>query len=118
MKALYAKTVPASLTSSLGTTIAATVSPQSRLRAAPSWAAPSNVAPYGNGTSTESPRPTPGITVDGAQLLLTVKTVGNVSGTPATLFLIAQYVAPPLKKGIAVTLATPINTAPRGPAAS
>src|SRR6266545_4302954 len=78
--ALYAVTAATSFTSSDGTTTAATVSAQSRLRGAPAWAAPSSAAPYGKGTSTESPR-APGMPVAmGAQLLLTVNRVGNESG--------------------------------------
>src|SRR5882762_8589194 len=45
MNVLYAVTAVTSFTSSFGTTTAATVSPQSRLRGAPSWAAPSSAAP-------------------------------------------------------------------------
>src|SRR5882672_5179995 len=62
MNVLYAVTAVTSFTSSFGTTTAATVSAQSRLRGAPSWAAPSSAAPYGNGTSVESPR-APGMPV-------------------------------------------------------
>src|SRR6267378_986311 len=118
MCVLYAVTAVTNLTNSDGTTIAATVSPQSRLRAAPAFAAPSSAPPYGNGTRIESPR-APGMPVTiGAQFALTVKSVGNVSATPATLFLIAQYVAPRLKYGIAVTFATPISTPPCGAVAA
>src|SRR5258708_4870118 len=116
MCALYAVTAPTILITPDGTTTWATVSAQSKLRAAPAWAAPISAAPYGNGTSTESPR-APGIPLAiSAQLLLTVKRAGR-GGAPGTRpFLIAQYVEPWLKNGIAVTFATPMSTPPCGDA--